>query len=140
MVSCVAQKNTLLTSVFNTIPLQTSLSNFFYLIIFKILFFQELIPEFYDTSQNGDFLLNNMKINFGHRHDGTAVNNVVLPPWAKNSPALFIAKLRLVFDFFWLINFLYIGSRFLIYVKTMSPAGKPQNLTMFHKTYTIGLI
>lgn len=56
--------------------------------------FQELIPEFYDTSRKGDFLLNSMKINFGKRSDGTPVDHVQLPPWANNSPEKFISILR----------------------------------------------
>ncbi|XP_055844973.1 protein FAN-like isoform X2 [Episyrphus balteatus] len=56
--------------------------------------FKELIPEFYDTSQGGDFLLNSYKINFGQRFTGASVNHVQLPPWAKNSPSQFISKLR----------------------------------------------
>lgn len=56
--------------------------------------FQELIPEFYDTSRKGDFLVNSMKINFGKRSDGTPVNDVFLPPWAENSPEKFISILR----------------------------------------------
>lgn len=56
--------------------------------------FKELIPEFYDTSQGGDFLLNSYKINFGQRSTGATVNHVQLPPWAKNSPSSYISKLR----------------------------------------------
>lgn len=59
-----------------------------------LLFLQELIPEFYDPNENGDFLLNSSRINFGKRHDGTPVNSVSLPPWAKNSPEKFISTLR----------------------------------------------
>lgn len=56
--------------------------------------FKELIPEFYDVDNNGDFLVNSLKINFGKRADGTPVNNVILPPWAENSPQKFISTLR----------------------------------------------
>lgn len=35
-----------------------------------------------------------MKINFGKRSDGTPVNDVILPPWAENSPEKFITILR----------------------------------------------
>uniref|UniRef100_U5EY84 Putative neutral sphingomyelinase n-smase activation associated factor n=1 Tax=Corethrella appendiculata TaxID=1370023 RepID=U5EY84_9DIPT len=56
--------------------------------------FKELIPEFYDPSRKGDFLLNKMKIIFGQRYDGSQVNNVALPKWAENSPELFVQKLR----------------------------------------------
>ncbi|XP_065203348.1 protein FAN-like [Planococcus citri] len=55
--------------------------------------FKELTPEFYDTTQKGDFLENKYGINFGYKHDGTRVGDVTLPPWAAN-PADFIEKLR----------------------------------------------
>ncbi|KAJ1521516.1 hypothetical protein ONE63_003179 [Megalurothrips usitatus] len=55
--------------------------------------FKELIPEFYDTSAEGDFLTNRYGINFGHRHDGSKVNHVILPPWA-SCPSDFVKKLR----------------------------------------------
>ncbi|KAL0274091.1 UNVERIFIED_CONTAM: hypothetical protein PYX00_006608 [Menopon gallinae] len=55
--------------------------------------FKELIPEFYDVSQSGDFLLNNLGINFGYRQDGTKIGDVKLPPWAKNAQD-FVRKLR----------------------------------------------
>lgn len=44
--------------------------------------FKELVPEFYDTGAEGDFLDNLHGIEFGYRHDGTRVSNVALPPWA----------------------------------------------------------
>lgn len=56
--------------------------------------FKELIPEFYDISGKGDFLINKTKINFGTRFDGSTVNHVQLPIWAKNSPEIFTSKLR----------------------------------------------
>lgn len=55
---------------------------------------QELIPEFYDVEQRGDFLVNEAKINFGKRFNGTPVNNVQLPPWADESPEKFVQTLR----------------------------------------------
>lgn len=55
---------------------------------------QELIPEFYDTERKGDFLVNEAKINFGKRFNGTPVNNVQLPPWANDSPEQFVQILR----------------------------------------------
>lgn len=45
--------------------------------------FKELVPEFYDPTNNGDFLVNNYAIDFGFRHDGTKVADVLLPPWAE---------------------------------------------------------
>lgn len=55
--------------------------------------FKELIPEFYDLTQSGQFLVNNMGINFGYRHNGLKVGDVALPPWAEN-PKHFIKTLR----------------------------------------------
>ncbi|KAL2737770.1 protein FAN-like isoform X3 [Vespula squamosa] len=45
--------------------------------------FKELIPEFYDTNNGGDFLVNSYGIDFGYRHDGTKIGDVQLPPWAE---------------------------------------------------------
>lgn len=47
--------------------------------------FKELIPEFYDTSNAGDFLKNSYGIDFGFRYDGTKIGDVQLPPWAKGN-------------------------------------------------------
>ncbi|KAB0797363.1 hypothetical protein PPYR_08357 [Photinus pyralis] len=55
--------------------------------------FKELIPEFYDVEQGGEFLVNSMGINLGVRFDGSKVGDVQLPPWA-NSPKHFIRALR----------------------------------------------
>ncbi|XP_055603286.1 protein FAN-like [Uranotaenia lowii] len=56
--------------------------------------FKELIPEFYDTDNKGDFLMNKMKINFGQRFDGSPVNHVTLPKWAGGSPEKFVQLQR----------------------------------------------
>ncbi|KAL6433650.1 hypothetical protein ACFW04_005736 [Cataglyphis niger] len=55
--------------------------------------FKELIPEFYDMSNAGDFLANSYGIDFGYRHDGTKIGDVQLPPWAKG-PTDFVQQLR----------------------------------------------
>ncbi|XP_011299588.1 protein FAN-like [Fopius arisanus] len=55
--------------------------------------FKELVPEFYDTSNGGDFLVNKYGIDFGYRYNGTKVADVQLPPWAEG-PADFVQKLR----------------------------------------------
>lgn len=46
--------------------------------------FKELVPEFYDTIQSGDFLTNKYGIDFGYRHDGQKVGDVELPKWANS--------------------------------------------------------
>lgn len=56
--------------------------------------FKELIPEFYDMSNGGDFLVNNYGIDFGYRHDGTKIGDVQLPPWAKGNERYLILILH----------------------------------------------
>ncbi|KAK0098497.1 hypothetical protein PV326_007758 [Microctonus aethiopoides] len=62
--------------------------------------FKELVPEFYDATNNGDFLVNNFGIDFGYRHDGTKVGDVQLPPWAEG-PRDFVQKLRNALESDW---------------------------------------
>ncbi|KAK1758660.1 beige protein 1 [Echria macrotheca] len=53
---------------------------------------RELIPEFFYLPE---FLTNINGYNFGERQGGAGrVDNVILPPWAKGDPKLFIAKHR----------------------------------------------
>ncbi|KAF5298434.1 hypothetical protein FQR65_LT01213 [Abscondita terminalis] len=55
--------------------------------------FKELIPEFYNVEQGGDFLVNSMGINLGVRYDGSKVDDVALPAWA-DDPKHFVKTLR----------------------------------------------
>lgn len=53
---------------------------------------RELIPEFFYLPE---FLVNSNGYNFGLRQgDGGTIDNVVLPPWAKGDPKIFIVKHR----------------------------------------------
>ncbi|CAL8256627.1 unnamed protein product [Lota lota] len=52
---------------------------------------RELIPEFYYLP---DFLTNSNHIQLGCMEDGTALGDVVLPPWAKDDPHEFIRAHR----------------------------------------------
>ncbi len=53
---------------------------------------RELIPEFYYLPE---FLLNSNGYDFGSRQgDGGRIDTVVLPPWAKGDPKIFVAKNR----------------------------------------------
>ena len=53
---------------------------------------RELIPEFFCLPE---FLVNSNHFDFGNRQsDGGPVDSVVLPPWAKGDPKIFVAKQR----------------------------------------------
>eukprot|EP00117_Sycon_ciliatum_P047152 scpid28293/ scgid33705/ Protein FAN; Factor associated with neutral sphingomyelinase activation len=52
---------------------------------------KELIPEFY--SLPSDFMFNTQNLDFGSRQDRTKVDDVLLPPWAKDGDD-FIRKMR----------------------------------------------
>lgn len=52
---------------------------------------RELIPEFFCLPE---FLVNINGYDYGRRQDGSKIDNVVLPPWAKGDPNIFIAKHR----------------------------------------------
>ncbi|KAL3186635.1 hypothetical protein MRX96_027445 [Rhipicephalus microplus] len=55
--------------------------------------FKELIPEFYDLTCSGDFLVNSLNLDFGKRQNGSPVGDVELPPWAED-PSHFIRTCR----------------------------------------------
>ena len=59
--------------------------------------FKELVPEFFDPDNAGDFLCNKLDIEFGTRHTGQEVGDVELPPWATD-PRDLIRKLRLALE------------------------------------------
>ncbi|KAF2274057.1 beach-domain-containing protein [Westerdykella ornata] len=52
---------------------------------------RELTPEFFYLPE---FLTNLNGYEFGLRASGEGIDNVILPPWAKGDPAIFIAKQR----------------------------------------------
>ena len=52
---------------------------------------RELVPEFFFLPE---FLTNINNFDFGKGQDGQDVNDVILPPWAKNDPKIFITKNR----------------------------------------------
>lgn len=75
---------------------------------------KELLPEFYMSSkfnenqnekddddeihrQDGQFLLNENHIDFGVRHDNAPINDVLLPPWAKD-PSDFVYQMRMALE------------------------------------------
>lgn len=57
-----------------------------------LIFFQELIPEFYFLPE---MFINQNRFKFGKQEDGTEVADVEMPPWAKN-PDDFVRINRMV--------------------------------------------
>lgn len=53
--------------------------------------FKELIPEFYFS--DGDFLINNERLELGITNEGEIIDDVLLPPWARSIHD-FMNKLR----------------------------------------------
>ncbi|RNF05917.1 putative neurobeachin/beige protein [Trypanosoma rangeli] len=56
---------------------------------------KELMPEFFF---DGMFLVNANHCGFGEKSDGTVVNDVKLPPWAKGSTQVFVSVMRYVLE------------------------------------------
>lgn len=52
---------------------------------------RELIPEFFYLPE---FLVNSNNYNFGVKENDEIIDSVILPPWAKGDPKLFIKKHR----------------------------------------------
>lgn len=52
---------------------------------------KELIPEFYSSPVS---FLNINHYQFPPRTDGTSIEQIILPPWSKNDPTLFIYQMR----------------------------------------------
>ncbi|CAD6242733.1 GSCOCG00009552001-RA-CDS [Cotesia congregata] len=96
--------------------------------------FKELVPEFYDPSNNGDFLVNNYGIDFGFRFDGTKVNDVLLPPWA-NGPGDFVKKLRDALESDWVSENLHHWIDLIFGYKQRGAEAEKANNVFFHLCY-----
>lgn len=53
---------------------------------------KELIPEFYNPALDYDFLMNVRGLQLGATQNGDRVNDVKLPPWAKDSPREYLKQ------------------------------------------------
>ena len=56
---------------------------------------KELIPEFFYLPE---FLTNSNRFNLGMKQNGDVINDVILPPWAKNDPREFIRTHRMALE------------------------------------------
>lgn len=89
---------------------------------------KELIPEFFYLS---DFLLNANRFIFGKRQDGSVVNHVVLPAWAKNSPRYFVHLHRRALESEHVSNQLHLWIDLIFGVKQRGPEAVSA-LNVFH--------
>ncbi|XP_015523883.2 protein FAN isoform X1 [Neodiprion lecontei] len=96
--------------------------------------FKELVPEFYDTETAGDFLANIYGIDFGYRHDGSKVNDVQLPPWAKD-PADFVRQLRDALESPYVSQNLHSWIDLVFGYKQRGPQAVEANNVFFHLCY-----
>ncbi|XP_060859009.1 protein FAN-like isoform X1 [Metopolophium dirhodum] len=96
--------------------------------------FKELVPEFYDTDQCGDFLTNKYAIDFGTRHDGRKVGDVELPQWA-NSPVDFISKLRQALESDYVSNHLHHWIDLIFGYKQNGPEAIKANNVFYYLCY-----
>ena len=56
---------------------------------------KELIPEFFYLPE---FLVNSNRYDFGSKQNGVKLDNVILPPWAKDDPREFIRIHRVALE------------------------------------------
>uniref|UniRef100_A0A182QB95 WD repeat-containing protein 55 homolog n=1 Tax=Anopheles farauti TaxID=69004 RepID=A0A182QB95_9DIPT len=97
--------------------------------------FKELIPEFYDTDEQGGFLQNTQKIDFGTRFDGTPVGHVALPPWAQNSPDRFVRVLREALESDYVSARLHHWIDLIFGYKQQGPAAHAADNVFYHLCY-----
>lgn len=79
--------------------------------------------------------MNSLKINFGKRSDGTPVNNVILPPWAENSPKKFITILREALESEYVSKNLHHWIDLIFGYKQRGEEAKKANNIFFHLCY-----
>ena len=56
---------------------------------------REVIPEFFFCPE---LFINQNRVQFGVKQDGTVVDDIQLPPWSSNDPYLFVIYLREAFE------------------------------------------
>ncbi|XP_062319191.1 WD repeat- and FYVE domain-containing protein 4 isoform X1 [Osmerus eperlanus] len=89
---------------------------------------RELIPEFYYLP---DFLLNSNHFQLGCMEDGTALWDVVLPPWAKGDPQEFIRVHREALESEYVSNHLHLWIDLIFGHRQLGPAAV-ESLNTFH--------
>eukprot|EP00474_Spongospora_subterranea_P002403 CRZ02861.1 hypothetical protein [Spongospora subterranea] len=95
---------------------------------------KELIPQFYDTSAKPKFLMECSPF-LGHRHDGSAVGAVSLPPWANNDPCNFVSMLREALDCEHVKRHLHHWIDLIFGFSQRGEAAEQANNVFYHMTY-----
>ena len=96
---------------------------------------KELIPEFYDISSNGDFLLNMQDLDMGVRQQNQKrVDNVELPPWA-TSPHDFVRQCREALESDYVSLHLHLWIDLIFGYKQKGQAAVDANNLFYYLTY-----
>ena len=82
---------------------------------------KELTPEWYSSPH---FLVNHSRYPFGALQDGTAANDVRLPPWADGSPEKFIRIMRMALESDWVSSQLHHWIDLVFGYKQRGPAAR----------------
>uniref|UniRef100_UPI003AAAFB81 WD repeat- and FYVE domain-containing protein 4 n=1 Tax=Centroberyx gerrardi TaxID=166262 RepID=UPI003AAAFB81 len=89
---------------------------------------RELMPEFFYLP---DFLLNSNHIQLGRMEDGTALGDVVLPPWAKGDPQEFIRIHREALESDYVSSYLHLWIDLIFGHRQQGPAAV-ESVNAFH--------
>ena len=93
---------------------------------------KELVPQFFDLDSTERFLTNSNNTNFGALQQGTRVGDVVLPPWANNSPKIFIEQNRKALESEYVSNNIHNWIDLIFGVKQRDPLA---DNVFYHVTY-----
>ena len=95
---------------------------------------RELIPEFFYLP---DFLVNRNHFDLGTKQNGETLDNVVLPPWAKNSPEEFVRCNRAALESDYVSARLHEWIDLIFGYKQQGPAAKDA-INVFHPLFYEG--
>ena len=95
---------------------------------------KELIPEFFYLH---DFLVNANRFDLGCKQSGVALDDVVLPPWAKNDPREFIRLHRAALESDYVSQHLHEWIDLIFGYKQQGPAAV-ESINLFHPLFYEG--
>ncbi|EFA76401.1 BEACH domain-containing protein [Heterostelium album PN500] len=95
---------------------------------------KELIPEFYEPGDRGEFLLNRESLELGVRQDGKVLGDIILPPWA-SSPEQFIITMREALESEYVSQNLHNWIDLIFGFKQLGDESVKANNVFYHLTY-----